>query len=179
MGSGKSYLGNLLVKELNIQIIDTDKLIEMQENKPIFEIFKEKGERYFRQKEKQVLQDLVYTNEDALIGKIIVTGGGLPLKRANQKLLKLLNPFYICLNPPFEVILTRIKGSKRPLIYRKSRKTIFNLWIERYEIYQRLADITISETDTEEMFKTLNQRVGMLIINWERRHLACNPLENH
>jgi len=163
MGSGKSFFGEILSKELGNKILDTDKLIENIENKTIYEIFKQKGESFFRAQEKKILQDIVYG--DDTISKehsvIIVTGGGLPLNHTNQKLLKQMRTFNICLNPPFEVILSRIKGSKRPLIYRHSRQYIFNLWSHRYSIYQKLADISIAETDINMMFLALNQRVKL------------------
>ena|GEM_PF-1355070 len=184
MGAGKTTFGELLAKELKSKLLDIDKMIELKENKLIFEIFKEKGEKYFRALEKNLLQDIVFAektnieNPKEIItqscsmssshSKIIVCGGGLPLKKGNQKLLKLLNTFFICLNPSFEVILSRIRGSKRPLIYRHSRKAIFTLWSDRYEIYQRLADISISEAGTEEIFQTLNQRVKLYIKSREQ-----------
>ena len=199
MGAGKTYFGDLLSDELNIEVISTDELIEENENMPILDIFRKKGEKYFRSVEKKILQDIVFKNEKLINNdktpksqihahnsttsvqtnscdnhssaffdtghKIIVTGGGLPLGRTNQKLLKLLDIYYIYLNPPFDTIFMRIKGSKRPLIYRRSRQSIFNLWAKRYKIYQNLADITIPSTNIEEMFKILNQRVSVIMNN--------------
>lgn len=156
MGSGKTFLGEFLAKELNLKLIETDSLIEEREMKTIPEIFKEKGEKYFRTIEKKVLQDLVFSDNDEV--RIISTGGGLPIKRANQKLLKILNCLIICLNPPFETVLSRIRGTKRPLVYRKSRQSIFNLWSMRYYEYQRIASITVSETSLENIVRSLNQR---------------------
>ena len=160
MGSGKSYFGDYLASFLQNKLIDTDKLIETAENMPISDIFKIKGENYFRLQEKKVLQDIVFTSDEN--EKIIlVTGGGLPLKKANQKLLKLLNPLIICLNPPFEVILSRIRGTKRPMVYRRSRKYIFNLWAIRYAVYQKIAHISISEESIEGIIQALNERVRL------------------
>ena len=94
---------------------------------------------------------------------ILCAGGGMPLKKANQRLIKMLDPLIICLNPSFEVILSRIKGTNRPLIYRRSRKYIFNLWIDRYAIYQKTAHITISDKTIEDLLDTLNKRVKIYI----------------
>ena len=51
MGSGKSTIGGLLAKKLNSVLIDIDKKIEKMQNLKISEIFKTKGEAYFRELE--------------------------------------------------------------------------------------------------------------------------------
>ena len=48
MGSGKSLIGKILSKKLNFEFIDTDNIIEENEKKTISEIFKDNGEKYFR-----------------------------------------------------------------------------------------------------------------------------------
>ena len=165
MGSGKTFIGEYLAKELGAELIETDTLIEGIENQPISQIFRERGERYFRSLEKRVLQDLVFSQSILDREKqncyIISTGGGLPIQRGNRKLLKLLNSFNICLNPPFDVIMNRIRRTKRPLVYRRSRSHIFDLWQSRYEVYQRTADISISEVTVENVFRAINERVRL------------------
>ena len=167
MGSGKSYIGEILHNELSAEYIDTDRLIEETENKAISEIFKEKGEKYFRALEKNVLKDLVYgqDSKDSAMKKtrVISTGGGLPIQAGNRKLMKILGSLNICLNPPFETILQRIKSTKRPLIYRRSRQYIFNLWQARYAQYQKIAHISISEVSVTDIFKALNERIEILL----------------
>ena len=54
MGVGKSTIGRLLAKKLNIRFIDVDKLIEKKEQKSIKKIFKLNGEQYFRDLEEKV-----------------------------------------------------------------------------------------------------------------------------
>ena len=55
MGSGKTTIGKLLSKELNFDFLDTDKIIELKEQMSCKEIFKKKGENYFRIMEMQLL----------------------------------------------------------------------------------------------------------------------------
>ena len=47
MGSGKTSVGNLLAKKLQVPLIDIDKEIEKNENQLVKEIFDQKGEKYF------------------------------------------------------------------------------------------------------------------------------------
>ena len=71
MGVGKSTIGRLLAKKLNLKFIDIDKIIEKQEKKSITKIFELKGETYFRKLEEK-------TTIKALKGNISVfaLGGG-------------------------------------------------------------------------------------------------------
>ena len=48
MGSGKSTIGRVLAKFLDMKFVDIDRLIAAREKKTIPEIFAEKGEAYFR-----------------------------------------------------------------------------------------------------------------------------------
>jgi shikimate kinase len=74
MGSGKSTVGIELGVALGYKFIDLDHHIEFLEDKPISEIFKEKGEIYFRKLENRILKDLVSSENKVVIS----TGGGTP-----------------------------------------------------------------------------------------------------
>ena len=54
MGSGKSSIGNLVSKKLNIPFIDIDTLIIENTGMSISEIFEKKGEDYFRNLEEKI-----------------------------------------------------------------------------------------------------------------------------
>lgn len=173
MGSGKSYIGNLIAQELSAEFIDTDLKIEQDKNQTIKTIFKDNGEKYFRKIERQLLKNLVFSTYNENKSLVIATGGGTFLNKSNQKLVKQFYwDFYnhsisnrwivIALNPSFEVIYNRIKGSHRPLVFRKSRKFVFNLWSSRYKLYQQISHLSISDSVTENIFSTLNQRLNIL-----------------
>jgi len=53
MGSGKSTIGFLLSKKLNKKFVDIDNLIEKETNMKISDIFKKKGEVFFRNLEEK------------------------------------------------------------------------------------------------------------------------------
>ena len=69
MGSGKSSVGRLLANKINYNFIDTDLLIENEENKSINQIFIENGEEYFRKLEKKItLNSLNKKKQLSLLG---------------------------------------------------------------------------------------------------------------
>ena len=51
MGSGKSTVGKILAKKMDLPFMDLDHYIEVKSNKSISEIFKNDGEPYFRELE--------------------------------------------------------------------------------------------------------------------------------
>ena len=62
MGAGKSTVGRHLAKALNYKFFDTDQLIEKQENRTIEAIFKESGESYFRNIERDIINQFKIKN---------------------------------------------------------------------------------------------------------------------
>ena len=103
MGSGKSSIGKLLSKNVDLDFIDIDKKIEEKEKKTISEIFSKFGEIYFRNLEEQISME--YLN---LQNKIISLGGGGFM---NIKIRKncLINSLTFWLNWKNEIVINRIK----------------------------------------------------------------------
>lgn len=111
--SGKSTLGRQLAKRLDYQFVDTDDLIENQEIATVSDIFKYKGEEYFRLVESKILKGI-----EANQKLIVATGGGMPCFHNGIAFIK-ANGTSIFLNVPPEDLLKRIQKSdvnNRPLI---------------------------------------------------------------
>jgi shikimate kinase len=82
-GSGKTTVGQAVAAELKRTFLDLDMEIERREGRSISQIFGEKGEVYFRQKESEVTEELT------LIGNMIVApGGGWITNPANVALVR-------------------------------------------------------------------------------------------
>jgi shikimate kinase/shikimate kinase/3-dehydroquinate synthase len=80
MGSGKSSIGSLVSKKLNLEFIDVDIHIEKKLDLKISEIFEKKGEKYFRQIE-EVETLRVLKNKQTVIS----LGGGAFLNNKIKK----------------------------------------------------------------------------------------------
>ncbi len=82
-GCGKTTVGKILAEKLNREFIDTDIEIVKKDGRDIPAIFKESGEDYFRQVERDVLREVGAKN-----GKVIATGGGVVENEQNYFSLK-------------------------------------------------------------------------------------------
>jgi shikimate kinase len=110
-GIGKSTIGKIVADKLALQFVDTDKLIESRLNMTIKRIFAEHGEEYFRQIEKEVIQECSHKN-----GIVIATGGGAVLNTNNIESLK-VNGLVILLKARLDIIYRNVcKDQTRPLL---------------------------------------------------------------
>ncbi len=138
MGSGKSAIGKVLSEKMGVPISDTDKIIEKEVGKTIYEIFNDSGEKYFRQVEEKVVGRVL--NETA---HIISTGGGSILSSKTRKAIK-SKSFSIWVQCNVDIISKRIHDQeKRPLLQNKNiLDTLVKKNRERFKFY-RQADIHI------------------------------------
>ena len=134
MGVGKTRIGKYIAKRLKTNFFDIDKLIEKKNEMKITEIFKTKGEIYFRKEEEFVT--IKYLNKKESI--ISLGGGGFRNDKIRKKVLS--ECISVWLNVNLETIYTRLKNSKkRPLIYKNNQNNIGKIFMERKKIYS-LAD---------------------------------------
>ena len=153
-GSGKSTIGRILSKKLNYKFFDTDENIEDEAKSKINDIFTHKGEAYFRELETRVLSKLIKINK-----VVISTGGGIILKNKN-----ILNKcFNIYLQCDEDVLIERASRNKdRPLLYKDIKKNMKNLFNERKDIYNNLADLKINTKS--DIQKTITEILNKLPI---------------
>jgi len=138
MGVGKTGIGKYVARKLKINFFDIDKLIEKKNEMKITEIFKTKGEIYFRKEEEFVT--IKYLNKKKSI--ISLGGGGFINDKIRKKVLS--ECFSVWLNVNLETIHMRLKNSKkRPLIYKNNQNNIDKIFMERKIIYS-LADYEIN-----------------------------------
>jgi shikimate kinase len=134
MGSGKSTIGALLSKKMNIKFIDLDSEIEKIEKKTISQIFKLKGEKYFREIEVETILSFLNSEEKELV---LSLGGGSFLNEKVRKNVK-NNSFSFWLNWKPSTIIKRIKkSSKRPLIRGLNDQEIEKMIMDRNKYYAK------------------------------------------
>ena len=132
MGSGKSSIGLMISKKLNLEFFDTDQCIETEMGMKISKIFKEKGESFFREYEKKLTLSLLKKKNS-----IIALGGGGFLNREIQKAV-LTNNFSFWLNWETKILIKRIINSpKRPVAFSSSKNELIEMINLRNKQYSK------------------------------------------
>ena len=132
MSSGKSTIGELLAKKLNFRFFDIDKIIENETKMKITEIFKIKGENFFRNlEEKTTVKLLNFSNAVISLG-----GGGfvnvIIRKETNTK----SKTFWLDWN--LDTLISRIrKRNSRPVALALNNNELKNLIIKRSKYYSK------------------------------------------
>ena len=130
MGSGKSSIGNLVSKKLDLPFIDIDSLIVENIGMSISEIFEKKGENYFRNIEEKITLKCLKKIKNV----ISLGGGGFINTRIRKEILS--NHFSFWLNWDDSILIRRIKGSKkRPLVFKSTDQEIRTIIKDRSKIY--------------------------------------------
>ncbi len=112
MGSGKSTIGPLLAREIHFGFIDADSFIEEKENISIRDIFKTRGEKYFRSLEENVLKEIVLEKGN----NVVALGGGALASELNRILVK-KSGILVYLKSDAANILERVRArSNRPML---------------------------------------------------------------
>ncbi len=131
MGVGKSTIGKKLAKKLKHKFVDVDKIIEEKENNTIKEIFKNKGENYFRKIEKKITLEVL--KKDKLV---IALGGGAFINTSIRREIKSSSTSF-WLDLKIMSLLPRLKNiKKRPLLDEDDlEQSINKIYSERKKIY--------------------------------------------
>ena len=113
MGSGKTETGKALSRVLHYKFVDLDRYIEKKTKRNISEIFEQKGEAYFRKKEKKYLKKILKKDKNL----IIALGGGTP---EIEGIMELINAkgLSIYLKADKKTLASRLKPERveRPLL---------------------------------------------------------------
>ena len=147
MGSGKSAIGEVLSEKIGVPLSDTDKIIEKEVVKTIYEIFNESGEKYFRQVEEKVVGRVLDKT-----AHIISTGGGSILSSKTRNAIK-SKSFSIWVQCNVNIITNRIQDQeKRPLLKNKNiLDTLVKKNKERIKFYRQADSHIVNENSDIEM----------------------------
>ena len=114
MASGKTTIGKRVSKKLSLNFIDLDDYIIEKEKMSISDVFKNKGEVYFRLIENKYLKEILSENDNFLLS----LGGGTPCYANNMEEINKENAISIYLEGGTATMIERLirKKAKRPLI---------------------------------------------------------------
>jgi shikimate kinase len=132
MGAGKSSIGSIVSKKLDIDFIDIDKEIENKLGMKISKIFENQGEKYFREIEENFTLKILKRSNI-----VISIGGGAFLNNKIKKEI-LDNHISFWLNWDIKTLINRIKDSqKRPVAFDASKNQLINLIKKRSIVYSK------------------------------------------
>ncbi|OGV28214.1 MAG: hypothetical protein A3F18_01685 [Legionellales bacterium RIFCSPHIGHO2_12_FULL_37_14] len=162
---GKTHIGKKLAKALHMPFIDLDKEIATYYHAQTGRAFTPRqivahhGEKYFRQLETKVLQMVILQK-----ASILSLGGGTPIAKANQKLIKGHKIFHI--DAPRGIIFERIMLGGRPAFFDEklgAYASFIKLYTTRSKVYTKLTSSLIHNTGTideavKDIIKSLNMQ---------------------
>ena len=157
-GCGKSTVGKVLAKQLGLDLLDTDGLIEAQENQTLQQIVDARGNTAFRAIEEQVLTAM------PLSPSVISTGGSVVY---SEKIMARLaaKSLVIYLRARLETIEYRVSLAPQRGIAADGQQTLGDLYAERVPLYERYGEVIIDSDDEtpEAIASTLAKTVANTI----------------
>jgi shikimate kinase len=158
MAAGKSTIGPILANTLGWNFFDLDKEIEKEEGLKVVEIFKQKGEEYFRGIETETLKRLSENEES-----IISLGGGAIASEENFKIIKSTGKIiYLKSSPEMAYKRLRFKKDRPAFVFENVEAPTKEQFLERInelldsrkQYYERCDFIV--DTDSQSVGKTVD-----------------------
>lgn len=139
MGAGKTTLGKSLAHRLELEFVDTDKVLVERTGVPVATIFEIEGEEGFRKRESAVIAELAHRDRC-----VVATGGGAVLAADNRRAMH-ANGTVIYLRARLENLWERTRhDSSRPLLATPDpRGTLARLLEERDPLYREAAHLIV------------------------------------
>lgn len=154
-GVGKSTVGVILAKMIGYQFTDADLLIQKQEGKLLHEIIAEKGTDGFIEIEERVNASIEASHT------IIATGGSVVYGKKAMEHLSCIGTV-VYLKVPYDTLEKRLEDIKGRGVVLKEGQTLRTLYDERTQLYEKYADIEISEDglNVEQTVEKLLERLN-------------------
>ena len=135
-GSGKSTVGVILAKNLGMEFVDTDILIQSSENRTLQEIVDSEGHMSLRKIEEEVLVKIDCENS------IVATGGSAAYSDKAMVHLGKIGKI-VFLNAQLSTLRNRIHNYDTRGLAKRPDQSFEDLFQERFNLYKKYADITI------------------------------------
>ena len=154
-GCGKSTVGVLLAKALQMDFVDTDIVLQQQQGKKLQEIIDQVGNDAFLKMEEDCVRSLECDQTVVATGGSVVYG-----KEAMRRLHE--NGLVVYIRLPYEEIERRLSNLATRGVTLKKGQTLRNLYDERIPLYEAEADYIFEpeEGDVQETVLDLAQRLS-------------------
>ena len=154
-GAGKTTVGRIVSRRLNLRFVDLDRLITEREGATISELY-HADEKAFRRKETEAL---VWVNEN-LDRCVVATGGGIVETPENLELLRKEKVLYVVRHP--RSILTTLNTEKRP-VFHDDPNRIYPIARRRVPLYESIADARVTNN------RSLHSCIGRVLAQLEEQ----------
>ncbi|MDY3999311.1 MAG: shikimate kinase [Blautia sp.] len=137
-GVGKSTLGVVLAKVLGYQFLDADLLIQKEEKRRLWQIIDQEGIEGFKAIENRVNASIETENT------VIATGGSVVYCEEAMEHLKSIGKV-VYLELSLNSLSKRLGNLKGRGVLLRKGQTLKDLYEERVPLYEKYADIVVSE----------------------------------
>lgn len=155
MASGKSTLGRIVARLMDLPFIDSDHEIE-HEHGSIPQLFETFGETHFRRLERVTVSRVLHSPG------VVSLGGGAILDAATRADLAEIPVAFLTVSP--DIVAHRLQGTTRPLAGGgiDAWTAIFH---ERLPLYEEVADVTFDTSIRD------TRTIGHDLARWATNHL--------
>lgn len=156
MGAGKSTVGALLAQQLQWHFLDADSVLEIRAGATIAEIFAQQGETAFRQREAEVIQDLI--RRDHLV--LALGGGAIETASIRDALFQNPETCVVFLKAPLEIMISRCEqqpgAALRPVLHDRERlRSRFESRLPHYSnAHLVIETVTLTPEETSQQILT-------------------------
>lgn len=155
-GAGKSSIGVVLAKAIGYEFVDTDLLIQAREGCLLSEIIEKEGRERFVEIENEV-------NAGLDVKRCVIAPGGSVIYgiEAMKHFQEIGTIVYLKLS--YEDLAKRLGNLKGRGVVLKEGQTLKDLYEERTSLYEKYADLTISEKNRgiEETLQAIRDELNM------------------
>ncbi len=138
-GAGKSTVGVVLSKLLNLNFTDTDLLIQRKYNKKLYELIEAQGTQHFLDTEMNVILNHMFDHT------VIATGGSVVYREKTMQYLKQISTV-VYIRVSLDEIQNRVQNLHKRGVVSLHASTIPEIYAERCALYEKYADHCI-DTD--------------------------------
>ena len=139
-GAGKSSIGKMLANYLKFELVDSDQLIEVNQNKSLQQILVENGIQEFKKIEEAAILSVEFNQT------VLATGGSAIFSKKAMNHIK-SNSSVIYLEVSFEDIMDRVPDFSNRGFIKEPEQTMEHAFHERENKYREFADYIVTNNE--------------------------------